>query len=128
MSDTFTCSRCKLDLPKDAFAKNARYKERGYTARCKKCLRISRRESKERHRDRHNANNKAWVERNRHKVKAQKDFNNAIAAGRIKRATECSKCGATGAIEGHHKDYTKPFDVIWLCRPCHVEAHTKEGG
>lgn len=36
----------------------------------------------------------------------------------------CAKCGATEA-EKHHPDYSKPLDIVWLCRPCHLKAHEK---
>lgn len=26
----------------------------------------------------------------------------------------------------HHEDYTKPLEVIWLCRDCHLELHNEE--
>jgi len=35
----------------------------------------------------------------------------------------CSKCKSTERIDGHHPDYDRPLDVIWLCRPCHVLLH-----
>lgn len=33
----------------------------------------------------------------------------------------CWICG--NKAEAHHEDYTKPKDVIWLCRPHHLELH-----
>jgi hypothetical protein len=30
-------------------------------------------------------------------------------------------CGKKG--EAHHPDYSKPLEVIWLCRPHHSELH-----
>ena len=47
----------------------------------------------------------------------------AIKNGTIERPVTCSKCGCTGKIEGHHRDYNKPLDVVWLCRRCHMEEH-----
>ncbi len=31
------------------------------------------------------------------------------------------------AIVADHEDYAKPFDVTWLCRECHTEAHLDRG-
>jgi hypothetical protein len=53
-------------------------------------------------------------------------LNNAIADGRAVRPSTCSRCGKEGRIEGHHNDYSKPLDVIWLCRRCHVEEHARK--
>jgi hypothetical protein len=27
--------------------------------------------------------------------------------------------------EMHHENYDNPLEVLWLCRPCHVEHHTE---
>jgi hypothetical protein len=37
----------------------------------------------------------------------------------------CSICGNKDS-EAHHEDYSKPLDVIWLCRKHHLERHPKE--
>lgn len=47
----------------------------------------------------------------------------AVQSGKIQKPSHCQDCGATGVIEGHHTDYTKPLDVAWLCKHCHTEAH-----
>ncbi len=47
----------------------------------------------------------------------------AVYAGRINKPAECSSCGTGGRLDGHHRDYDKPFDVVWLCRQCHANAH-----
>jgi len=37
----------------------------------------------------------------------------------------CVKCGDENS-EMHHEDYTKPLEVIWLCRKDHLGLHQKE--
>lgn len=34
----------------------------------------------------------------------------------------CEVCGKE-KVEGHHEDYSKPLDIIWLCKKHHLEAH-----
>lgn len=33
--------------------------------------------------------------------------------------------GCIGAIVPHHRDYTNPWDVDWLCRGAHQELHNE---
>lgn len=63
-----------------------------------------------------------WQSKNRDKVAAHRTLNNAIAAGKISRQP-CARCGIELGVEGHHEDYTKPFEVIWLCKKHHGERH-----
>jgi hypothetical protein len=54
----------------------------------------------------------------------------AVRSGKIIRSTECENCDRSGYVEAHHEDYSKPLDVIWLCRSCHFTRHgewKKEG-
>lgn len=46
---------------------------------------------------------------------------NAIRDGRITKCP-CMVCGAK-KVEGHHPDYDRPLDVVWLCTTHHNEAH-----
>lgn len=61
--------------------------------------------------------------KHRHKHVARWKLNQAIASGRIVKHP-CCKCGSIKS-EAHHKDYSKPLDVEWLCRRHHREAHAK---
>lgn len=58
------------------------------------------------------------------RVKARKKLHNAIQDGRIKRES-CAVCGEADA-QGHHEDYSKPLDVVWLCEKHHREYHEGE--
>lgn len=50
----------------------------------------------------------------------------AVISGRLIRPKRCSKCQKTSnRIHGHHKDYTKPLDVEWLCHQCHTDEHSR---
>lgn len=55
------------------------------------------------------------------KYKARYTFRNAVRLGKIKKQP-CAQCGEKKA-QGHHPDYSKPFDVIWLCLQHHKEQH-----
>lgn len=56
----------------------------------------------------------------------------ALLRGEIIKPDKCDECGqpdptyknGRSGIEGHHCDYDKPLDVMWLCRRCHYNWHT----
>lgn len=50
------------------------------------------------------------------------ELNSAIQKGLIKRKP-CEKCGTTERVHGHHEDYSKPLDVVWLCIKHHATRH-----
>jgi ribosomal protein S27AE len=64
-----------------------------------------------------------WLEKNPEKRAAHLILASAVLRGLVNKPNECSKCGAGGRIDGHHHDYTRPIDVTWLCRQCHVSEH-----
>jgi len=43
------------------------------------------------------------------------------------RPNKCSRCNVECKPHGHHTDYDKPLEVIWLCPKCHKEEHKKYG-
>ena len=65
-----------------------------------------------------------YCKNNPKKVWAQRTLNRYISLGKIKRSS-CEVCGASQGIHGHHPDYSKPFQVIWLCPIHHKEIHKK---
>lgn len=70
-----------------------------------------------------NANRK-YKERHPNKRAAHLLLGYAIKAGKIIKES-CSICGSIYRIHGHHEDYCKPLDVIWLCPKHHSELHKK---
>ena len=62
------------------------------------------------------------------KTKARSLINNSIASGKSVKPKTCSNCGLETDIHGHHTDYSKPFDVMWLCPRCHMRQHRIESG
>jgi hypothetical protein len=62
------------------------------------------------------------------RYKARYAIGNAIKYGRLVRQP-CETCGSTHRIEAHHYlGYAKEhhFDVQWLCRTHHNQAHREE--
>lgn len=75
------------------------------------------------HKDRINEQRKRWEEHNAHKRRAHTLFRRALKAGIILKPTTCEKCLKSASLEGHHPDYSRPLEVMWLCRKCHRAEH-----
>ena len=56
------------------------------------------------------------------RIKAVDLMKYAVRTGRVVRGP-CFACGATKNVHGHHEDYDKPYEVIWLCPGCHYAYH-----
>lgn len=55
----------------------------------------------------------------------------ALRSGVLEKPEKCSGCGSRGRLSAHHYDYSKPLDVIWVCRKCHYavdEIKRRENG
>lgn len=60
----------------------------------------------------------------RFKHDARKLVRMAIAKGTLKRSP-CTICGTSENVQMHHEDYSKPLDVVALCRKHHAERHVE---
>jgi len=59
------------------------------------------------------------------KANARSYLNVYLKRGKIIK-TNCILCGDSN-VEAHQSDYTKPLEVIWFCRKCHLEYKKTRG-
>ena len=139
MKKTRKCWKCGevKELLTDFGVDKTRTKNRSYV--CKKCD-AGRTQEKyvknrntvlTRYKKYYKANRQRYIERNREVEKTQKHkarylLRMAVASGEITKKG-CVICGRSPS-EGHHFDYKKPFDIIWLCRLHHGQIHRKYTG
>lgn len=60
---------------------------------------------------------------NPEKYHAHNEVGKAVLSGRLKRGV-CVVCGSD-KVHGHHKDYSKPLEVTWLCPKHHAQEHAR---
>jgi hypothetical protein len=123
-----TCPMCKKEKPFEAFYPS-KYKRNRRSTYCMFC-------EKKYHRKR----SELWIEKKRlhkseikkknavkyrfenpEKVKAGSKLRYAVRSGKIK-IRPCEICGDI-KVHGHHDDYSKQLDVIWLCSKHHKWIH-----
>lgn len=106
------CSICKKTIKGDKVTTRHKYKNTVYTYfACKKCysnrVTSSVRKWRTKYPERNIAHGKVFIE---------------LRAGRIiKQPCFCGKIKS----EAHHEDYSKPLEIIWLCKKHHIEADKK---
>jgi hypothetical protein len=65
------------------------------------------------------------IQKRRHpeRVRCREILYNSKRNGKIVPPERCEHCNKKTKLHAHHDDYSKPFDVTWLCRPCHRQLH-----
>lgn len=63
--------------------------------------------------------NKKYPEKSR----ARSAIHRAINRNQIIKPEICQKCGVIKSLQGHHPNYLKPLEVVWLCKKCHKKEH-----
>jgi hypothetical protein len=120
------CSKCDRVLDSNSF-----YKSHSW---CVKCLseysqteerKVKARKWRDDNRKKMNASAQRWRSRNRRKAQIQIEIMTLKKYGFIKASKICTDCQKEVETEGHHEDYDKPLDLVWLCRPCHKRRHAK---
>ena len=125
------CRWCQTTKPIDDFYPHKAMHD-GRLSKCKECtkaaVRLHRRlnESVREYDRRRGARatseyQKSYRERFPAAYYARNAVNNAVRDGRLTKEP-CLFCGET-RVHGHHRDYSRPLDVIWLCARCHHRLH-----
>ncbi len=52
------------------------------------------------------------------------EYKRALRQKELVPAHDCENCLSQDFIHGHHIDYDKPLEVVWLCRTCHMKIHS----
>ncbi len=127
-----TCIKCGLYLPLSGFYRAAHMKD-GHTNKCRDCSKADARQWRRDNAQRARAYDKArptrataegrkrYREANRERYKAHNAVSNAVRDGRLDKAP-CVICGSE-QVHGHHDNYARPLDVVWLCAVHHAERH-----
>jgi hypothetical protein len=135
------CSRCGIEKDESEFGQDV-YRKDGLRSYCKHCSNQIAQASRVKHPGQRSASDKAYYEKTKvniekfreksraHKKKYKKQYEAhlkvkwEVKSGRLQPVSECQcqKCGKV-AEEYHHPDYSKPLEVIPLCKACHVKLH-----
>lgn len=137
-----TCFKCGNQKPLSDFYRHSRMAD-GHLNKCKECTKtdvFNRRHGKGRERvlaydrqralkdDRKEHNKRisaAWRQKHPLRRAANIAVGNAVRDGRLTPWPACSNpegCESKQVV-AHHPDYSRPFDVVWLCHAHHQQAH-----
>lgn len=131
-----TCFKCGEEKPLEDFYRHPGTTD-GHLGKCKECAKADVRENRSIRRSQYAAYERQRFQRPERKAqllvmhrrrrarypekeKARHALNNAIRDEKLERGV-CEVCGTMA--EAHHEDYSKPFEVRWLCFKHHREAH-----
>jgi predicted transcriptional regulator len=127
------CRKCEADKPLEDFAVTKMNKTEYRWPYCKPCEIARQADRRERglHLEKTRRHVAKHAEKYPEETAARKAFAEAVRSGRIVRPDTCEACGQKPApnrlgrssVQGHHDDYSKPFEVRWLCQPCHNRHH-----
>lgn len=117
-----SCVNARIKKWRNANRERVRATERARAARNPEKIRAHEARDMQVHRDRRVAYLRNWRAENPEKSRAQNTLNKAIRRGTVIRPDICQQCARTGRIQAHHEDYSKPYEVWWLCRRCHYWA------
>lgn len=135
-TDQKTCFKCGVEQPLDEFYRHPEMAD-GHLNKCKACTKHDahkhRRDPRFREKvlayDRARGNRQTQAQSNAYRqqrplvARAHDAVSRALRSGKLERPENCSHCSVKCKPHGHHEDYTKPLDVVWLCVECHRNLH-----
>ena len=112
------CKEChKNEINRKRLGNIEEYRLRSKMSNRKTCAGLTQQEK-----DVKNAKSRAWRAINgRGRAHSKVDY--ALRCGEMVRPSKCDWCDSTQPIKGHHDDYSKPLEVMWLCSICHAKRH-----
>jgi hypothetical protein len=132
------CKKCGKEKDASLFDRSSSSPD-GLGGKCKMCESIRQADKYRRKRDAISDRNQRWKDENRDKITAynKKHYakeidryraralaGRALLRGDITKNEVCAMCGGRSE-QGHHEDYSKPLEVVWLCRSCHKRRHAQ---
>jgi len=133
------CFKCGKWKPIDEFYRHPEMAD-GHLGKCKECTKRDNIENRQRKIDYYRSYDRRRFQKPRrrslayaqsrlqriiHPLRyyARTAVGNALRDGRLVRQP-CKICGNPES-EAHHPDYSKPLEVVWLCKACHAAEHQK---
>lgn len=125
MGLTKICISCKTLLPLSHFT--FRTDRQKYRNQCNKCLyqqnKSSIKKYQQNNRDKVIKSTINWRKKNPKKRNVHNILQYHVKVGNIIKPDICENCKLEKILQGHHENYNKPLDVIWLCPECHKDKH-----
>ena len=123
------CFKCARDLPLTEFYRHPRMSD-GHLGKCRSCTRRDVRENREKRRSYYLAYDRSRKRdvppRKKERKGAAQAVYNAIKRGKMVRGACRIGVDCRGRVEAHHVDYSRPLDVMWLCKKHHAMQHRIE--
>ena len=128
--ELLTCRKCKVnkgEMITNKCAIASKFVSRLYL-HCNECN--SRRRRKYQKENRNGVRNIAnkYITNNKEKKRAWNMVARELKSEKIVKPEKCHECNEIKLLHGHHKDYSKPLDVKWLCANCHKHEHKHTKG
>lgn len=66
-----------------------------------------------------------YKKKNPEKANAHQYVMWALRLNVLSKPENCERCKLKVRLEAHHEDYSKPLEIKWLCKICHMHEHDK---